>query len=108
MNKLQLSSGLTYCTLDDGSKRCTGTQMGRRNSLYPYWNSDIKLRLQLLPMSGDYDTAGAYWGSGPGIGQMYVAWNDELNTYIFVREWSRTAAKAYVRNSFYPNARFYR
>ena len=109
MTKLQLPNGLTYCTLDDGTKRCTGAGMGRRNSLYPYMNSDIKLRLQLLPLvAGGYDQWGAYWGSRPAIGKMYVAWNDALNTYIFVREWSRTDAKKTIRNTFYRNARFYR
>jgi hypothetical protein len=107
MNELQLPSGLSYCTLDDGTQYCTGAQLGRGLSLYPYRNADIKLRLQLLPMCGDYDKWNAYWGSGPGIGRMYVAWNEELNTYIFMREWSRAGAKKTIRNAFYPNARFY-
>ena len=106
--KLTLPSGTTGFTDDNGKWICTGSAMGRCNSLYPYMNSDIKLRLQLLPMSGDYDFAGAYWGSGPGIGRMYVAWNADLNTYVFVREWSRADAKKTIRNTFYRNARFYR
>lgn len=112
MTKLQLPNGLNYCTLADGTRRCTGAKMGRKNQLWPYLNEPIKLHLQLLPIdSGGYDAGGAYWGlNSPGIGKMYVAWNTRNSepTMIFVREWSREDAKKTIRNTFYRKAKFYR
>lgn len=106
MTKLQLPSGITYGIDAQGNRVCTGTQSGRRNSLYPYTNSDIKLHLQHLPLvDGCYDKWGAYWG---GPDNLYCAWNDLLNTYIFIRATHRDHAKQTIRHQFYKNAVFYR
>ena len=71
-----------------------------------------KLTLQRVPMSGDYDTGGAYWGNGRDIAYVWRASDDISNATcdtieVFVRAWTRAEAKAAVAR-LVPGATFYR
>ena len=100
--KLKLPSGITYGMNSAGERVCTGSQMGRRDTLPASTHS--KLRLQRLPfVDGCYDRWGAYWGSP---GNVWLAWNNE-GTMLFKRADSRAKAKAAIID-IYPQASFYR
>ena len=113
MKSFTLSNGATYCTQADGSRVCTGSQMGRPDVLPEDRNTPCKLRLVRLPfVGGCYDRWGAYWGIPANI---YCAWVYKpscvsiMANYlacVFVRADSRDQAKAKVRSSL-PNARFF-
>jgi hypothetical protein len=85
-----------------------GCSMGRDNGVHEpeLW---IKFRLYKMPMSGDYDSGGAYWGSGKDIPPMWHAYGDgaQFNNWCYVRARDRGAAKAEVRKHF-KHALFYR
>lgn len=105
MKLLSLSSGATGFTNEDGQWICTGSQMGRRDTLPA--STHPKLRLQRLPfVDGGYDRWGAYWG---GPANVWCAWGDtgEVAARVFLRADSRSEAKAKVRQTL-PGARFYR
>ena len=101
-----LSDGATYCILNDGTRRCTGSHLGRRNVLpIDYKSAAPKLRLvRLRLVDFDYDSGGAYWG-GAGlplyraVAVLPVPWQRYFGeTDIFVRAKDRAAAKHAVRN----------
>jgi hypothetical protein len=105
-------NGTRYATGPNGERICTGSQMGRRDCLPEDTTTPQKLRLERLRfVDGDYDSGGAYWGSGPQGSALYCAYNGECE--VFVRTYgrgsfatSRAAAKAKVRESL-PAAKFY-
>lgn len=114
----KLSDGATYFTDDNGQRVCTGSRMGRRNTLPDNRTGAFKLRLVRLRWVGDYDEGGAYWGNTRGT-WIYRATNtaDASGGYntqgapgclieIFVRATSRAEAKAKVREEL-PKARFW-
>ena len=76
-----------------------GAQMGRRNN---FGESPQKLYLQKLKfIDGDYDTGGAYWGSG-GYGEhahsMYCAFSKDETVMIFMRARNRAHAATVVKS----------
>lgn len=89
------------------NKGCTkyGADMGRRNQ--PEGEPDSPLYLQKLRfVDGDYDTGGAYWGSGDPI---WCAFSEEFakstttaddSLRIFVRARTREEAKKLVAEQF--------
>jgi hypothetical protein len=71
-----------------------------------------RMTLQRVPMCGDYDTGGAYWGSGHYIAPLWRASDDISNNTcdtieVFVRAWTRAEAKTFVAR-LVSGARFYR
>lgn len=116
--KLKLSNGSTGFHREDGSWQCTGSQMGRPNTLPADlpdgdWQPETKLRLVRVPfVDGDYDQGGAYWGSPANL---YLATEGDFRdgiltpcgVQIFVRGNSRNEAKQAVRKLM-PDAKFYR
>lgn len=85
-----------------------GASMGRADSILEP-NETIKFRLYRMPMTGDYDSGGAYWGMGPNSEFMWHAYGDgpEFKNEIFVRAWNREEAKQKVCK-FFPKAKFFR
>ena len=87
---------------------CTGSMMGRKDSLPTDPRLPCKLHLRRVPMSpcGCYDQGGAYWGSGTPL---WCAWGEnELETVsTFVRASNRAMARAAVLHVL-PSARFFR
>lgn len=118
-----LRDGATYFVNEHGEKICTGSQMGRRDTLPETREAralPCKLRLvRLRWVSGDYDTGGAYWGAtraashsrklGKPLSHIFRAVGDvgEERAEIFVRAATRGQARAAVRAKL-PAARFYR
>ena len=109
MSKLPaLSKGTTGFYNERNEWQCTGSQMGRRDTLPDDRTAPCKLRLvRLRWVDGDYDAGGAYWGNSGGT-STYRALGDagEVRAEIFVRASSRDDAKAQVR-ALLPNVRFY-
>ena len=106
----KLKSGSTGFTNDAGQWVCTGSQMGRRDTLPENKQANGKLRLvRLRWVSGDYDEGGAYWGNVCGT-SIYRARGDmdgeEFTTELFVRARGRLEAKELILATL-PNARFY-
>jgi hypothetical protein len=89
-----------------------GASMGRSDTILDPGEA-MKFRLYRMPMvdGGCYDTGGAYWGASvpTGDGYMWHALADGPTgrNEVFLRAWTRIAAKAKVR-SLFRNARFYR
>ena len=103
--KLTLPRGTTGFTDDTGKWICTGSQMGRRNSLPDDINASIKLQMEPLKwVDGDYDQQGCYWGGGSGD---YIYCAHAETVMIFVRAKNREAAKTGVL-AVLPAAKFYR
>jgi len=65
--------------------------MGRRDSRPDEFVGPAQL--QRVPLNGDYDPGGAYWGGGRGTLPLYAAWDEDGNA-IFVRAHSRAQAKS--------------
>lgn len=109
---MKLPSGSTGFTDDSGRWVCTGSMMGRRDTLPENKQATGKLRLVRLKWrGGDYDEGGAYWGN-PGDGSaIYWAKGDlegeEFTTELFQRAKSRVEVKAIIRKTL-PNVSFYR
>lgn len=102
MNTLTLPSGTTGFYNDRNQWVCTGSAMGRRDTLPA--STHPKLRMQRLPfMDHCYDRGGAYWG---GPANVWCAW-DHAGTQLFRRADSRAEAKARIKAEF-PTATFYR
>lgn len=117
LGMLKLESGMTYFTDDNGKRICTGSQMGRPDSipncirLLPF----VKVRMiKLKWVDGDYDQGGAYWGNN-GTDHVYCAWANVVNPIsgsffpflqIFTRAISRKDAKSQVRAKL-SNAKFF-
>ena len=53
------------------------------------------MHLRRVPLHGDYDPGGAYWGGAAVAGSLYCAWN-HARTY-WTRAHSRKAAAANIR-----------
>lgn len=111
----RLPSGARFCTLPDGSRHCTGSQMGRPDHL-PALPFSGKFRLvRLRWVSGDYDEGGAYWGNSGGTSIYRALADDECalrydetgRPEVFTRAANREQAKAKVRELI-PGATFYR
>lgn len=49
-------------------------------------------QLQRVPLNGDYDPGGAYWGGGRGTQPLYAAWDEDGNA-MYTRAGSRADAK---------------
>lgn len=80
-----------------------GAPMGRRSNVD---NQSAKVRLfRIIPVDGDYDAGGAYWGFGPWSNPLYAAIGDGFEYYL--RADSRAEAKAELLDV-YPELRFYR
>lgn len=115
---LTLPNGLTYCTLADGTRRCTGAAMGR-TSLFPNLAVPLKLRLVRVRLdSGGYDAGGAYWGIGERLYRAvslesvptrfstgYLTERTEPVS-IFLRAKDRADAKRRLCTSLVPGATF--
>jgi len=92
-----------------GERVCTGSMMGRRDTMHP-GNECEPLRLQRVPfVGGCYDRGGAYWGSPANL---WCAWGDEIGddgdaVEVYVRASSRDGVKAAILARF-PNTRFIR
>ncbi len=69
-----------------------GAPMGRRDDNCVLW-PDGRAYLRQLPMSGDYDAGGAYWGASRGS-TLYAAMLDDDGQYLvrYVRASSRKQA----------------
>ena len=121
-----LSNGSTYFTNEHGEKVCTGSQMGRRDTLPETREGralPCKLRLVRLSwVDGDYDAGGAYWGAtrernprphsramGRPLNHIFRALGDvgEERAELFVRAATRCQARAAILAKL-PAARFYR
>lgn len=70
-----------------------GAPMGRRCDPQ---NFSGRLKLQKVPLRGDYDQGGAYWGGGPGTLPLWCAWSED-GSAMYVRAESRALAIAAVR-----------
>jgi hypothetical protein len=106
--KLKLDPGFTgFTDPDTGKWVCTGSMMGRRDWIPDDSITVRKLRLERVPLYGDYDPAGAYWGSGKE--PLYVAYgeSDTEQVRVFIRAKNRDEAKVQALYVF-PNARFFR
>jgi hypothetical protein len=70
---------------------------------------EIKLHLEKMPLNGDYDQGGAYWG-GTSV-PMWIAWGKAVTekgtVEIFERGINREEAKQRIQE-IYPWVRFYR
>ncbi len=98
-------NGLTYCTLPDGSRHCTGSMMGRREVAPHDPRRPIRLNLRRVRLnSGGYDGGGAYWGTGLPL---FCAWGEPGHVEIYCRATDRKCAKDLVRVRV-PGARFFR
>lgn len=109
---MKLPSGATGFTNDAGQWICTGSQMGRRDTLPENKQAKGKLRLVRLGWhDGDYDKGGSYWGNSRDGSAIYHANGDldgeEFTTELFRRAKSRAEAKAMIRETL-PNVTFYR
>jgi len=117
-----LRNGATYFTNEHGEKVCTGSQMGRRDTLPDTREAcalPCKLRLVRLTWRGDYDAGGAYWGCararsytrrlGAPLDFIFRAAGDvgDERAEIFIRAATREQARAAVLAKL-PAARFYR
>lgn len=102
-----LPSGTTYAYAS-GQRICTGSSMGRRDSLPDEPSKSIKMSLRRLRwVDGDYDEQGAYWGHVPGTWIYWAsAWGMDDEGECFVRASSREDAKSKVRQRI-PGARFF-
>lgn len=103
-----LSNGATYGYDGEGKRVCTGSRMGRRNSI-PHDTGNAKLHLRKLRwVDGDYDAGGAYWGN-TGKDSLWRATGESETEQIeiFVRAVSRNQARTEV-SKLVPQARFYR
>jgi hypothetical protein len=69
---------------------------------------DSRLNLSRVRLSGDYDSGGAYWGSG-GLPLYCVSgdFGDDAITF-YLRATDRDHAKEQIHALGYINARFYR
>jgi hypothetical protein len=102
--KIKLPNGLNYGFDANGNKVCTGSKMGRQDTMPPEGFTHPKLRLERLKFTdGCYDNGGAYWGSPENL---YCAWDND-GTRIFRRANSRAEAKKAVKEII-PCAHFYR
>lgn len=102
MKPLSLPSGTTGFFNERNEWICTGSAMGRRDTLPA--STHPKLKLRRLPFVDQcYDRWGAYWG---GPANVWCAWDDE-GTRLFRRADSRAEAKAKIISE-WPHARFYR
>lgn len=112
--KLKLSNGLTYGYGADGNRICTGSQMGRRDTVPS--NSilqPVKMHLTRLRfIDGCYDQGGAYWGAPENV---YWAQSSEVYHFgdslhciqLFTRASNRDEARRKVLERI-PTATFYR
>jgi len=65
-----------------------------------------KLTLRHIRLdNGGYDNLGTYWGVGE---RLYWCADDGGNVDFNFRARDRESAKEYVRETYYPNARFFR
>lgn len=94
MKKPYEQNGMRYGYGAGGERICTGAMMGRSNVVPSDYKGE-RLNLRRVPMHGDYDPGGAYWGSGTPL---YCAWGetDTEQTEVFVRAKSRNEAKITV------------
>jgi len=77
--------GSTGFTDYNGRRICTGSQMGRSNSLPDDINEPVELRLERLNwVDGDYDEGGAYWGQSTKGEWIFCAHNDD-GVEVYVR-----------------------
>ncbi len=108
-----LSSGVCYSYGNNGERICTGSAMGRSNSVPSdgdQRSAPCKLRLVRLKwIDGDYDQGGAYWGRSDTADAIYRAIGDcgDERAEVFTRAKSRAEAKANVR-AILSGATFYR
>lgn len=61
-----------------------------------------RVYLRRVPLNGDYDQGGAYWGMGRPL---FCAWNDEGDA-LYLRADNRTGAKIILQQA--HNVTFYR
>ena len=107
-----LARGVTGFFNDRGDWVCTGSSMGRRDTVSPDRRTIVpKFNMRRLRwVDGDYDEQGAYWGYVPGTAiywaQADVEGIDDIQEK-FVRATSREDAKAQIREVF-SLAKFYR
>lgn len=110
----KLPSGTLFCTLPDGSRHCTGSAMGRRETRALDRQAPIKfyLRRERLNMGG-YDSGGAYWGRGmplyrfESVEEFAVQYRDHPEQIEgYERAYDREDAKRIVRAT-YPRAVFF-
>lgn len=80
-----------------------GAPMGRRT--HTTTNGDQRFYLVKLPLGGDYDAGGAYWGGGGQKMWRYVSEDHEAEG--FLRSDTRDIAKGMIKD-LYPQARFFR
>ena len=92
---------------DRNEWQCTGSMMGRRESLPSDATLPLALHVRRVPMSkcGCYDQGGAYWGSGPL--PLFCAWggNEEETVSLFLRAPSIASVRATLREKF-PSVSF--
>lgn len=104
-----MRDGTTGFFNDKNERVCTGSQMGRTDTMHP-GNETEPLRLQRVPFTGTcYDRGGAYWGAPENL---WCAWGDEIGddgeqVEVWVRANSRAQAKAEILARF-PDAKFIR
>jgi hypothetical protein len=103
------ANGARYCTGLNGERICTGSQMGRPNSIPADAATVARLHLRRVRPcgGGDYDKGGAYWG-GLYASPLFCAWgeSDTEQVAFYVRSPNRKAAKLAALTHF-PNAKFY-
>jgi len=96
------SKGLRYFTSHAGERQCSGSLMGRADSLPRDRSESVRLLLvRVNPCGcGDYDKGGAYWGA-LGSRPLYCAFGE--TGWLYVRAANRTAARSAVLAS-WPGA----
>lgn len=105
----KLPSGATGFINDKGQWQCTGSQMGRRDTLPENRHGEITLQIERLKwVDGDYDQGGAYWGNSGGT-SIYRARGDmegeDSTVELFVRATCLADAKRTIVRTL-PNAKF--
>jgi hypothetical protein len=79
-----------------------GAQLGRHTGPEPS-TEGAKWTLQRVRIDrGGYDSGGAYWGIGQPL-----FWANDGESDVYFRARNRAAAKAHVRATWDPQARFY-
>lgn len=95
MKKPYEQNGLRYGYGAAGERVCTGAMMGRSNVVPTDYNGE-RLNLRKVPMQGDYDPGGAYWGMGRDSLPLYCAWGETATEQmeVFVRAKESQRGKA--------------
>jgi len=81
-----------------------GAPMGRMQAGGPN-DEPIRLTLRRVPLGGDYDNGGAYWGARNYGESLFAAWSRDRSVIRYIDARGLSGARAAILEEF-PNARF--